>query len=264
MGKIEHVQAFLGKNASSIFTGFAVVFEVTSVILAVNNTTKASKILEKKFKPTLKTFYRDNEPVTEKVYPNMTKKEVVKATWKCYIPTFLSLSAAIGFSIASNRAGLRRSAALASLLTASEQALASFTSKAIENIGEKKTKLIAADALEEKVSSIPNNDGNVIRTGQGETLFYDDMCGRLFLHDIEKVREVINDLNEVILDDMYLTLNDLYYAIGIPANTCGNHIGWNVNHKGKIKYDLTAVKAHNGQPCLALVLHNWTTEYDCR
>lgn len=243
------VMNFLTRNSSTIFTVMSITCSVTSVILAVDATPKAMRLIHQKEaeKPTGET--------------KLTKKETIKTTWKCYIPTGVALAGSIGFAIASNKAGLRRSAALASLLTASEQALVSVTEKSISKIGEKKTKDIEAEAMQDKVHK-KFKEEDIIFTGEGDTYFWDDMCSRPFKHDIEKVRARINDLNEDLLDCMYVSLNDLYYALGLPAGTAGSVIGWNINGKGKIEYEFVAVKDKKERPCLALVLSNWDTDYD--
>lgn len=259
------VARFLTRNSSSIFTGMSITCTIASVILAVNTTPKAMKIISKKQREKddkLNTVnYANNETMAVMSNSSLTKKEIVKAVWKCYIPTGLALAGSIGFAIASNKAGLRRSAALASLLTASEQALVSVTEKSIEKIGEKKTKEIEANVMQEKIQK-NLKDEDIIFTGEGETLFWDDMCSRPFKHDIEKVRARINDLNEEILDSMWLSLNDLYYALGLPASTAGSVIGWNINGKGKIRYEFIAIKDRKDRPCLSLVLHDWETDYN--
>lgn len=243
------VTNFLTRNSSTIFTGMSITCTVASVILAIDATPKAMVLIEQK---------KEDKAELEEQF---TKKDAVKAAWKCYIPTSIALAGSIGFAIASNEAGLRRNAALASLLTASENALMSVTEKTIAKIGEKKTKDIEAEVMQDKIQNALV-DESIIFTGEGDTLFWDDMCSRPFKHDIEKVRARINDLNSDMLDCMYMSLNDLYYALGLPANTAGTVIGWNINGKGKIDYEFVAVKDKKERPCLSLVLSNWDTDYD--
>lgn len=237
---------FLNRNSSTILTGLSITSSISAVVFAVKETPKALILIEKK----------------KKEQKEVTKRDIIKATWTCYIPSALCLASSAGFAIASNRIEVGKSAALASLLTASEQTLATFTAKTVEKIGEKKTSDIKDEVVKERMAAHPIGDVNgIFNTGKGDTIFYDTMRDKYFYHDIQSVRKVFNDLNYDLRSDMYLNLNDVYYALGLRQCEIGNTIGWNINYEGQIEYELRAVKMENEEPCLALIFHNYSTDY---
>lgn len=245
--KLEQVTSYLAEKSPTIFTGIAVGSSIASVALAVKATPKAMQLLEAK---------RKKSP-GEKI----AKTEVIKTVWPCYIPTALTLSLSIFSIIMAHRTSMRKNAALAAALSMSEQALQTFAQKSIERIGDKKTEEIKAEAIEEAVAKNPPADHNTEHTGKGDVLFYIPLNGRYFYHDIESVRKAINDFNFDLRDEMEKALNELFYNLGISADVLGNCVGWNINYKGPIDYNLSAVKAPDGKPCLALELYNWDVEF---
>ena len=73
------------EHLPSILTGVAVVGVIETTVLAVKATPKAIDILEQmEEKPT-------------------KKEEVIKATWKCYIPSVIACSATIVCILGANR-----------------------------------------------------------------------------------------------------------------------------------------------------------------
>ena len=100
----------LQKNSPTILTGLAVAGVVTTVVMAVKATPKALEILDQE--RVMREDYSERWLVpVEKI----TKKDIVKLTWKCYLPSFLMGGATIAAIIAANSINLRRNAALSGL-----------------------------------------------------------------------------------------------------------------------------------------------------
>jgi hypothetical protein len=83
------------------------------------------------------------------------------------------------------------------------------------------------------------------------------MSGRYFRNDIEQIRRVVNDLNHQLLSDMWLTLNEFYYAIGLGGINLGEEVGWNADEL--IEINFSSKITPDGEPCL--VLNYETTPY---
>ena len=96
----------------------------------------------------------------------------------------------------------------------------------------------------------------VIFTGKGSVMCYDSLSGRYFKSDIEQIRRVVNELNRNLLSDMFLTVNELYYAIGLSGTKLGDMMGWDID-KGMLEIDFSAQLTEEGEPCLVL---NYSTE----
>lgn len=224
------------KNAPSILTGLAVAGVVTTVVLAIKATPKADEAFKE---------------VTEK--EEVTKLEIVKAVVPHYIPTIISGSATIACMVGSHTISLKRQAALASLYSISETALKKYEDKVVEKIGEKKNTEIKDEIRQDMVGSYRVVDNELIPTGKpGETLCFDAFSGRYFYNDMESIRSAINDLNYCLMSDMWVSLNELYYAIGLNGIKLGDELGWNVDHMIEPEFTSSLV---GGEPCLVLDFH---------
>lgn len=220
------------KNSSSILTG-AVVFGVfTTSVLTGQASIKAYKVLE------------------EEELLEAPKKEQVKVTWKQFIIPVVIGGLTVTCAIYSNKINLRRSAALASLLTLSEASLKEYKQKVVETIGKKKEARVQADAHKSMVEKAPINTSNVIYTGNGDTLCHDVLSGRYFKSDIETLLKAQNKINKDMLDDGEISLNDVYYYIGLDNTTLGDECSWNIDD-GLIEFKFSSILT-NGVPCLVL------------
>jgi hypothetical protein len=226
----------LSKNSPTILTGLSVAGFVTTVVMAVNATPKALEILA------MEEEYRQ-EPIP--------KKEVIKLTWKKYIPTAIMGVTSITCIIGANSINLRRNAALASLCSLTEATLKEYKSKVVETIGEGKAKKIKDDIAADHVKNHPADNKEIIMTGNGEMLCLDIMSGRYFMSDVESIRKVRNDLNEELLNDDTISLNDVYYALGLDNTKMGDEVGWNIRD-GQIDFDFSSQLNNHGQPCLVV------------
>lgn len=245
-------QAAIVKNLPSILTGMAVVGTITTTIFAIQATNEAKYILEdklfEKFNEELNNeLYADNKQTTE---AKLTKKEVVKYAWKCYIPTAISACTTIACIVGANCVSLRRQAAIAGLYSLSEASLKDYKEKVAETIGKEKAKKMQAEVKEEKVKASPPKDGQVIMTGYGSTLCWDTLSDRYFKSDLETLRRIQNDLNHRLLSEMWISLNELYEEIGLKDIKLGYDLGWSVDHPIDMRFD--AVLTPSGEPCLCL------------
>lgn len=225
------------KRSPEIFIGLGIGGMVTSVVLAIKATPKACRLIEEK---------KSAEGKSE-----LTKKEVIKTTWKCYIPTASTCLVSAGLIITANAIHNHRNAALAAAYSVSETALKNYKSKVIETLGEKKEKTIRDKVHEEEVNKNPYDGSEVPCSKGGETLCFDTFTGRYFRNDIETLRKAANDLNFKMRNAMYISLNDFYYDIGLEPIKYGNDLGWNINKEGYIDLDFTSMLV-NGTPCLVV------------
>ena len=226
------------KHAPEILTGIGIAGMITTTIMAVNATPKALILIEEA---------KNNKTESEE----LTVIDTVKVAWKCYIPSAATGCLSIACLIAANSTNSRRSAALATAYSISENALREYQKKVVDTIGEKKEKSIRDDIAKDKIAKHPVVNSEIILTEQGSTLSYDPLSGRYFKSDIEKIRKAINILNKQMMDDMYISLNEFYYEIGLPNTKIGNEIGWNISD-GLIDMRFSSQLSENDVPCLVL------------
>ena len=233
-------QLTIAKHSPEILTGIGIAGMITSGILAVRATPKALLLIEAKH--TELGLEHD-----EKLPP----AEAVKATWKCYIPAAVTSLMSIICLVGASSVSARRTAALATAYKLSETALAEYQEKVIEEVGEKKERVIRDKVAEECVKKDPVSNHDVIITGKGTTLCYDGTFGRYFRSDIDSIKKAINKVNRSVVTDMYVSLNDFYDEIGLSPTKIGDDLGWNLDD-GEIDVDFSSQLAEDGTPCLVI------------
>ena len=217
--------------------GIGIAGMVVSTVLAVKATPKALRLVEEAKK-------RE----TVEVLPT---KEVVKVTWKCYIPAAVTGIFSVSCLIFSTAVHSRRNAALATACSISEAALKEYRDKVIETVGEKKETIIRDAIAKDHINQNPVSSNEVILTGKGDVLCYEIWSGRYFRSDIEKLRKIENDLNREMIGDMYVTLNDFYDLIGIPNVKIGDDLGWSIS-RSSIEMSFSSQLTEDGTPCLVV------------
>lgn len=218
------------KNAPTILTICGAVGAIGSVIMCGKATIKACEIV------------REKEPET--------KLDVVKETWKLYIPTVTMTAASVACIVASNRINAKRLAGIASAYALSESAFKRYR-EATENIlGDDEQKVIDQSAM--KVASqnpVPKND--VIMTGDGDIWCYDCLSGQKFKSDRETIRRIQNDINQCIVSgDGFASQNEFYSQLGLNMVKMGDSIGWTVDHLLDLSF--SGQLDDNGRPILVM------------
>lgn len=253
MGKINFTQIsksvlkFFRKNSPQILTGIGISLGVSTVVLAVKATPKAMKCIDDKLKEKNNKLKSENKTPVKK----LQKMEVVKATWKCYIPSGITGALSVACLIGSCTAGTKKAAAFATAYKLSETALAEYKEKVVETIGEKKEELIQHEVNDNTLKKNPASSSEVIVTGSGETLCYDTSSNRYFKSDINKIKTIKLDLNEKLMNEMYITLSEWYMELGLDATSISDDIGWTID-RGYIQVDFGAQIADDGTPCIVL------------
>lgn len=229
--------AAIKKHTPEILTGLGIAGSILTTIMAVRATPKALAKIEDEKK----------ELNEEKLTP----VQILKVAWTCYIPSAVTGGLSIACLIGANSVNLRRNAALATAFTLSESTLKDYQRKAIETVGEKKEQDIRDAVAKEKIENNPVSRNEVFITGNGNTLCFDAVSGRYFRSDRDKIDKAINELNRRLLDEMYISLNDFYYELGLRNIGLGDILGWNID-KGWINPDFSYQGAEDGTPCLVI------------
>lgn len=240
MNKIEYGIRSLGeaikRESPSILTAVGVVGLMSTTILAIKATPKAMDLLEKEKK-------------------DLNKYEKFKVVWRCYIPTMAVGSVTALSILSANSINSKRNAVLAGIYSLTESAFEEYQNKVIEQIGEKKEEKIRDEIAQDRLNNNPVSSHEIIFTGKGDTLFYESLSGRYFKSDYEEIRKIINDFNQTILSrEMYKTINDLYYELGLGNTDMGKDMGWDVDAILDIHF--SAKIAENGVPCIVIEYKN--------
>lgn len=230
------IKSIVYKHSPEILTGLGIVGMITSTIMAVKATPKA---IEK-----IKAQEVEKQD-------KLTKVEVVKATWKCYIPAAVTSATSVACLVGASSVNVRRNAALATAYSLSKTALTEYKDKVVETIGDKKETAIRESIAKDKLEKDPVSNREVIVTERGSTLCYDGLFGRYFRSDIDSIKRAVNRINRDVVVDMYVSLNDFYHEIGLGPVAIGDNLGWNIDD-GEISVEFSSQLADDGTPCLVI------------
>lgn len=220
-------------HVPAILTGLTCVGVVSTSVMAAKNTCTAWDIL--------KEYDGD--------HPDATTRDRFLKVAPIYVPTMLMGAATIACAIGAHTTNRAQTAAMASAYAIAQEAATRYRDKVIESVGEKKVKEIDDKVSEEVLKAHPKSDQPVI-FGTGKVLCFDTLSSRYFLSDMETLRKIQNDLNKMILDDTWVSLNELYYRLGMDAMNLGEHLGWSVDHLLEMKF--SSRLDDRGNPCLVI------------
>lgn len=243
---VKNAKTFMSKHSPEILIGIGIAGMITSVGLGIAATPKALDLIEAK---------KESDEVDE-----LTPLEVVKTTWKCYIPTATTCILSATCLIFSNRIGARRMTAIATAYKLSETALTEYREKVVETIGDKKEKEIKEAIDKDHIEAKPLSKTDVIVTDNGDTLCLDYQSGRYFKSTIDKINKAENELNRRMLRDEYVSLNDFYDELGLDHTKLGYDLGWNIRN-GFIGIHYSAQLTDDDKACI-VINYDVAPQYD--
>lgn len=226
------------KHSPEILTAIGITGMAVSMIFAVSATPKALQCIE--------------DAKNERDTDELTKTEIAKATWKCYVPAAVTFAASTACIIGASKINFERNAALATAYTLSETAMMEYKKKVVEEIGKEKENDIQTKVVSDKTGTSPSVINQMFLSGGSDVMCFDELTNSYFLTTVDKLDKAVNELNRRMRDENYITLNDFYYEVGIEPNGLGEMLGWNIDD-GYIKLQYTAHLDKNGNPCLAFI-----------
>lgn len=211
----KEIVKFLIDHEEDILIGFGISGYISSTVLGIAATPEALRKIEE-------TEKKKGSP--------LTKKEIIKVCWKCYIKTAIGLTASTTCVLCARSVSANKNAAMAAAYKLSETAFTEYKDKVIEEIGEKKEREIVTDISKDKVDANPPTKQNIIVTGKGNYLCCEPISKRYFYSDIEEVKTAFNNLNYKMINDWSITLNDLYDELGLEHTNLGDDLGWTIEN----------------------------------
>ena len=212
------------RNAPKILKGVGYAGLIASPILAVIGTIPAVRAYDK----------RKEELGVEK----LPVKEIVKTTWKYYIPTVAVTSLSTAAAIKGDVMQDKRTALLAAAYGAAERTFADYKEKVVEQIGEDKAKLVDKEVLIKQADEAKKRDPYIQSTGYGDILFFEPTCATYFYSTTERVKSAFRDLSIQLINENNVDLNDLYFLLNLRPTEAGSMLGWNINRQSSINISL--------------------------
>ena len=236
---IKSAERVLTKYSPGILTGIGIAGMIGATFMAVKATPKALYLIETK---------KEESEVEE-----LTPVETIKTCWKCYIPTTLATVLSIICLIGASTVSAKRNAALATAYSISEAALREYQEKVVEVIGEKKEKAVRDAVAKDQIERDPVTKSEVvIIDSNSNTLCYEPLSGRYFKSTIDKIKKAEIKLDRQMIQEMYVSLNDFYWEIGLDGTDLGDQMGWNLS-KGYMDLSFSSQLADDGTPCAVIV-----------
>ena len=229
----------LTKYSPGILTGIGITGMIGATFMAVKATPKALYLIEAK---------KEESEVEE-----LTPVETIKTCWKCYIPATLTTVVSAACLIGASTVSAKRNAALATAYSISEAALREYQEKVVEVIGEKKEKAVRDAVAKDQIDRDPVTKSEVvIIDSNSNTLCYEPLSGRYFKSTIDKIKKAEIKLDRQMIQEMYVSLNDFYWEIGLDGTDLGDKMGWNLS-KGYMDLSFSSQLADDGTPCAVIV-----------
>jgi len=260
----KNLGGIISKNSTTILTGIAVVGVPTTVIFAVRATPKALALIDdevysryeqsgsqEEFSEWLGIRKEDGYTWSDR--SNMlTKREIFKLTWKCYVPTAATGLITIGCILGASYISSKRNALLENMYGIAVAASKEYQAKVIETLGSKKELAIRDEISKDRINANPPGQNEIMVVGQGQVLCYDSLSGRYFRSDMETIRRSVNTMNQRLINETYISLNEFYDELGLRGTVLGEELGWDIN-KGYLTVDFSAqITPDTNEPCIVL------------
>jgi len=180
----------------------------------------------------------------------MPPRDIVKATWKFYIPAVsVGLITAVAV-IGGNRISAQRNVALISAAAIGERAFQEYRDKTAEALSKPKERKIRDDISQDHINEKKNDfDKLVMHVGEGDVLCLETYSGRAFISSAEKIHKAENDVNRNINHDMYASHNEFMSLLGLPYIPAGDAVGWNNDNVLEV---VVGGALHEGKPVLTV------------
>lgn len=197
---------FIKKHSATILTVTASVGVGLTTYFAINGTIKAVKLVNK---------------VEQENHIKLNKKDIIKTTWKLYIPTFVSGLTTIGCIFGINVLNQKQQQSLAAAYTA----LYSNFEKYRKEIQEKYGKDVDANSYSKAIKSDRLKAiSDLVQPGQ--EIFYDVRCDTFYISTIDEVTRIGEEFIAKMERDGFGLINEYYRMIGLPEVPYGWSLGW--------------------------------------
>lgn len=244
---LELMKNYVNLHGNDIFLGLGIGFGIGAIGLAIFGTVKAVKLVEEK-----KAELKEKNPDVE---PQLSKKEVLKTVWKCYIPTAVAEAFSLGCTVRSGVISNKAVAAATAAYKITEGNFADYKKAATEILGEKKEKRIEEQSAQTYLDRNPINGRSPIDTGHGDTRFIDSWHGAAFKSSINYVESCKNKVNEMINGGDAVSLNDWYDLLNLHPDEAGYDEGWSADTTGLMDIWFDPGVWTDGEPCFVIKYH---------
>ena len=239
---INTAKLFLRHNKSGILTGIGAVLAIAAVCEAVRSTSKAKDIVDELEYTKFEEMGAPEEP---NVDFHLTRSEVIRGVWKCYILTFLLTSASVTCIICSHVNSNKTISAMSMAYGSLLETYNTYKDNVRKNLTEKEQQLISHgtvhDIVERDKQSMPEKvkdtifekDDNDIKNLYRDA-YSSKITGAYFKKTSDEILRAENEFNAKLSRDGYATLNDWYDCLDLGHSESGDYFGWRYESHGPL------------------------------
>lgn len=224
---------FAVKHAPGILMGMGTVGLGTSVILSIKAGPKAVILTEQAEMDKAKKNHAGETP--RLLMEELTWQEKLAATYKLYIPPVGMAVFSLLCFWAAHGIDIRRQAVVAGLYSTAEATLQEYQKKVVEMLGEKQAdeirQSIGDDRTEQAQKNLPPPPEDYDLGSQKWCYLY----GRRFPCSYNRIKEVQNEINDLMFREMYASEADLFYKLDpsgewLRPDNAARLSGWTVDN----------------------------------
>lgn len=243
--RFKAIKQKLAKNSTHIMTGAGLISELATFYLIA----KRAPIVRDELDILHEQLAKEDQEYTK---AQIFWKEVKVAT-PIYLPAIGTGLASMSLITGSDIKAAKRLAGVATALQIRNNDIAEYKAKVKELVGETKAEKINAAVAKEAVDKT-YEDYKEKETKEvipdGTCLCYDKMSGRYFRSSSDEIRKAESKLNKQLISEMYVSLNDFYFELGLSPIGIGDDMGWNVDESIDIVFN--SIVAPDGTPALVV------------
>lgn len=223
------------RNAPEILTALGISGVITTSYLSAKAGYETAHLL-------------DQEP------DDLSLKDKAKRTWRLYIPTGISGGVTIAAIVYASRSSGKRTTAALTAYSLTERAFSEYREKVVEQIGENKEQKIQDELRQQRVLDNPSKEVTILG---GQVLCCELFTRRYFKADMEALRRAENEINAMVVNMYYVSLDDFYDLLGLGHTSVSHTLGWDSDKLMKLEF--STVLTEGGEPCLAFD-YNYTKQ----
>lgn len=129
-----------------------------------------------------------------------------------------------------------------------ERSFAEYRDKVVEEIGKNKEQKIRDTIAQEQGDKNPPGK-QIIITGGGNVLCCELYTMRYFRSDMESLRRAENKINSKINNELYVSLSEFYYILGLRPTCVSDEVGWNSDKLMELEF--STIMSEDNEPCIA-------------
>lgn len=238
------------RNAPNLLTGFSIVGVGCTTVLTAWGTIRAYQTVQEKEEAMVEEWLVMNKDEGEEP-PKLTKKDVFLLSWRPLTPAALSFLLTIITIILARRASLAQTNAALALASVYSQACADLKYEIRETLGEKKAKELQDKIAQNYIDNVHPTTSLMVTDEEAMVLCYEKPFNHEFKSSYEDIRAAVNTINEMFQTDVWVSLNEFYYILGIEPIQLGYDLGW-ARDNGYLAVDFSAGVNKQHKPCLVI------------